>query len=159
MAVVVAQVVAHSTMDREVRVQFPLLLGAGLFSLISFSSISWIRSLVEVQLLVFNFSKKMKSLAVQLEVRQAQYALNEIKKYFCANLRVAFFHLWAISELFPFFQGLLPRSRRVRSRSWRLGRRESWALFPALDVRRVAGNRPLLQNWSRVQVQAKVTIR
>ena len=66
MAVVVAQVVAHSTMDREVRVQFPLLLGAGLFSLSSLSlpfPISLIRSLVEVQLLVLNFPKENEKLS------------------------------------------------------------------------------------------------
>ena len=75
-AVVVAQVVVHQSTDREVRVRFPLPLGAGLFSLsslsyISISGESVIRSHVEVQHYWFSTFKENRSLAVKLEAKQA----------------------------------------------------------------------------------------
>ena len=73
----VAQAVAHRTTDREVRGSNPAAAGSwAFFSLFSFLSFILWRVLNQVPrggatLLVLNFLRKMKCLAVQLEVKQA----------------------------------------------------------------------------------------
>ena len=83
-AMMVAQVVAHRTKDR---LRFTLL--AGLFSLslsyFSISGASFIRYLIEVLHYCFSDFQKI-CLAVPLESKQAQWAMNEKKKEENTNL-------------------------------------------------------------------------